>query len=56
MAFCRDRAPAVLPPATPRVFACKPFMRFAQRIGIGDAELQQAVDDNVRVLRKRPRL
>jgi hypothetical protein len=32
--------------STLRVFASKPFMRFARRFGIGDAELWQAVNEN----------
>src|SRR5580700_7102942 len=29
---------------TPRIFATKPFLRFARRFGIGDAELWKAVN------------
>ncbi len=32
------------PPGTPRVFASKPFMRFARRFGITNADLWQVVN------------
>jgi hypothetical protein len=34
-----------VPSSSLRVFASKPFMRFARRFGIGDAELWQAVNE-----------
>jgi hypothetical protein len=35
-----------VPSSTLRVFASKPFMRFARRFGISDAELWQAVNED----------
>lgn len=36
--------PVTASASTPRVFASKPFMRFARRFGISDAELWRAVN------------
>lgn len=36
----------VVPSSTPRVFASKPFLRFARRFGITDAELWQVVNED----------